>query len=81
MSAALQRLKDEVGQDTYKKVLEVLAGETVYFPTGGTKEDNCRRNEKIKQDYYNRSVSYQELAKEYGLSVSQISKIVCSVAK
>lgn len=77
MRTVLQRLKDEVGQDTYNKILRVLAGKTVYFPTGGTKEENQGRNEAIKKDYYS-GMNYRDLSIKYGLCVSQISKIVCS---
>lgn len=77
---ALERLKEKVGQDTYNQILEVLGGEVVYFPTGGTKADNEARNSCIRRDYYG-GMNYRELSRKYGLCVSQICKIVCSVMK
>lgn len=77
MKAPLERLRDNVSEDVYNQVTEILAGYTVYFPVNGTASDKKHRNKQIKYDFYC-GISCMDIAKKYGLSVSQVSKIICS---
>lgn len=61
--------------DTYIKMLVMFAGETVYFPVSDTPKDKKERNRSICQAYYN-GISVLELSDLYGLSESQIRRII-----
>lgn len=72
---ALNKLKSVVDHDVYLKLLVLLAGETVYFPSFGTHEDMEQRNENICSDYWE-GKKISELVDMYGLSESQIRRII-----
>jgi len=71
----LQKLVDEV---TYKKILNSLAGATVYFPSNSEWTDRDDRNQRMKEDYYSGMFEIRELAQKYDLSISRVYKIIQS---
>lgn len=74
---ALKTLQELLDQDTYEKVMEVLAGSTVYFPESGRWTDKEERNQCILNDFY-RGAEITTLAYKYDLSISRIYKIIQS---
>ncbi|MDO4333066.1 MAG: Mor transcription activator family protein [Eubacteriales bacterium] len=72
----MNKLKSLVDADVYLKLLVMLAGETVYFPAAGTADNKQQRNGCIRDDYFNRGLTVLELAEIYGLSESQIRRIL-----
>lgn len=72
---ALQRLQAALDEETFNQVLEVLAGEVVYFPAYGSHEQRRQRNQMLLADFQ-AGVDIPTLAKKYDVSPSQIYKIV-----
>lgn len=72
---ALNKLKSLVDADVYLKLLVMLAGETIYFPAAGTADNKQQRNGCIKDDFI-RGLAISELMELYGLSESQIRRII-----
>lgn len=75
---SLNKLKSLVGAEVYVKLLNILAGETVYFPAAGTTNTKQERNRSIIEDYQE-GRTYKELAELYGLSESQVRRIITEV--
>lgn len=76
---ALKKLKDIIGEETYKQVLEQMAGATVYFPalpSNAEWMDKEQRNVSLKEDYYSGKYEVSDLARKYDLSISRIYKII-----
>lgn len=72
----LNKLKSLVDADVYLKLLVMLAGETVYFPAVGTADNKQQRNRCIRSDYFEKGLTVLQLAEIYGLSESQIRRIL-----
>lgn len=75
---ALNKLKSLVDADVYIKLLVMFAGETIYFPAAGSPKDKQERNKAIQQEYYS-GASVPDLMELYGLSESQIRRIIAKV--
>ena len=75
---ALNKLKSLVDADVYIKLLVMFAGETIYFPAAGSPKDKQERNRAIQQSYYS-GASVSDLVDLYGLSESQIRRIIAKV--
>ena len=75
---ALNKLKSLVDADVYIKLLVMFAGETIYFPAAGSPKDKQGRNRAIQQKYYS-GASVSDLVDLYGLSESQIRRIIAKV--
>ena len=75
---ALNKLKSLVDADVYIKLLVMFAGETIYFPAAGSLKDKQERNRAIQQNYYS-GASVSDLVDLYGLSESQIRRIIAKV--
>ena len=75
---ALNKLKSLVDADVYIKLLVMFAGETIYFPAAGSPKDKQERNRAIQQEYYS-GASVPDLMELYGLSESQIRRIIAKV--
>ncbi len=75
---ALEKLKGLVGEETYKTVLDALAGSTVYFPENYEWQDKSGRNMRLREDFYSGNYEVSDLAKKYNLSISRIYKIIQS---
>lgn len=75
---ALNKLKSLVDADVYIKLLVMFAGETIYFPAAGSPKDKQERNRAIQQKYYS-GASVSDLVDLYGLSESQIRRIIAKV--
>lgn len=75
---ALNKLKSLVDADVYIKLLVMFAGETIYFPAAGSPKDKQERNRAIQQSYYS-GASVSDLVELYGLSESQIRRIIAKV--
>lgn len=75
---ALNKLKSLVDTDVYIKLLVMFAGETIYFPAAGSPKDKQERNRAIQQEYYS-GASVPDLVDLYGLSESQIRRIIAKV--
>lgn len=76
---ALKKLKSIIGENTYKQVLEQMAGSTVYFPTALSNlewTDKDKRNESLRADFYSGKYEIRDLAKKYDLSISRVYKII-----
>ena len=75
---ALNKLKSLVDADVYIRLLVMFAGETIYFPAAGSSKDKQERNRAIQQEYYS-GASVPDLMELYGLSESQIRRIIAKV--
>ena len=76
---ALKKLKDIIGEETYKQVLEQMAGATVYFPASPSNAewmDKEQRNVSLKEDFYSGKYEVGDLARKYDLSISRVYKII-----
>ena len=73
---ALKKLRDLLGEDVYRSVLEELAGTTVYFPAYGAAADREERNFQLKDDFYSGRYDVSDLALKYNLSISGVYKIL-----
>lgn len=76
--AALNELKGIIGDSLYSLVCEKMPGTSVYIPAlRGGYASKAERDRAIRLDIYG-GLSYTEAASKYGLSVSQVSKIMQS---
>ena len=75
---ALKLLQDELDEETYKKILHLLAGSVVYFPENTEWNDLEQRNYMIRQDFYSGMMEVGDIAEKYDLSISRIYKIIQS---
>jgi len=76
---ALGRLKELLGEDLYDKVIEELAGTTVYFPSitsNASWLDKETRNHQLREDFYSGKYEVSDLARKYDLSISRVYKII-----
>ena len=76
---ALKTLKNIIGEEAYKQVLEQMAGATVYFPTLPSNAewvDKEQRNISLKEDFYSGKYEVGDLARKYDLSISRVYKII-----
>lgn len=76
---ALKKLKSILGEETYKQVIEQMAGATVYFPavtSNGEWIDKEERNIRLKEDFYSGKYEVGDLARKYDLSISRVYKII-----
>lgn len=73
---ALERLKNIIGESDYRKVINELAGSTVYFPENYEWQDKLDRNLLLREDFYSGNYEIADLAKKYNLSISRVYKIV-----
>ena len=74
---ALNKLKSLVDTDVYIQLSVMFAGETIYFPAAGTRKEKQERNRMIRKDFYN-GATVPELVNSYGISESQIRRIIGS---
>ena len=68
----LKRLREMLGDALFSEVCSTFDGEILYIALRG---DKAERNAAIRLDFY-RGAAADELAEKYGLSISQICKIV-----
>lgn len=76
---ALRKLKNIIGEEKYKQVLEQMAGTTVYFPalpSNAEWMDKEQRNVCLKEDFYSGKYEVGDLARKYDLSISRVYKII-----
>ena len=73
---ALETIKGIVGEDLFARLVDELAGETVYFPSNYEWQDKEARNISLKEDYYSGSYEISDLARKYDLSISRVYKII-----
>lgn len=76
---ALKKLKNIIGEEAYRQVLEQMAGATVYFPSMSSNADwidKDERNVRLKGDFYSGKYEVADLAKKYELSISRVYKII-----
>lgn len=76
---ALKKLKDIIGEEAYKQVMEQMAGATVYFPalpSNAEWMDKEQRNVSLKEDFYSGKYEVGDLARKYDLSISRVYKII-----
>lgn len=76
---ALKKLKDIIGEEAYKQVLEQMAGATVYFPAMPSNAewiDKEQCNLSLKEDFYSGKYEVSDLARKYDLSISRVYKII-----
>lgn len=76
---ALKILRNIIGEEAYKQVLEQMAGATVYFPTLPSNAewvDKEQRNISLKEDFYSGKYEVGDLARKYDLSISRVYKII-----
>ena len=77
---ALNKLKSLLDADVYIKLLVMFAGETIYFPAAGTPMEKQERNKAIRSQAYDKGMNITELSKLYGISESQIRRILSDKA-
>jgi Mor family transcriptional regulator len=70
----LKLLEDIVGDDYFKTICNVMAGENLYIPGHGY-SSKLERNNAIRKDFYH-GIDCVNLANKYNLSISQVYKIV-----
>ena len=75
---ALERLKEILDEDSYTRVMTMLAGTTVYFPENSEWQNKSERNMQLREDFYSGSYEITDLAKKYNLSISRVYKIIQS---
>lgn len=73
---AFEKLKGILGEELYSKVLEEMAGTTLYFPTNHEWHDKELRNISLREDYYCGRYSVGDLAQKYDISISRVYKII-----
>lgn len=76
---ALKKLKEIVGDETYRQIMEQMAGTTVYFPAMPSNAewiDKDQRNISLKEDFYSGKYEVGDLARKYDLSISRVYKII-----
>lgn len=76
---ALKKLKNIIGEEAYREVLEQMAGATVYFPAISSNADwidKEERNVRLKEDFYSGKYEVADLARKYDLSISRVYKII-----
>ncbi len=76
---ALKKLKDIIGEEAYKQVLQEMAGATVYFPSQSANAewtDKEQRNISLREDFYSGKYEVSDLARKYDLSISRVYKII-----
>lgn len=76
---ALGKLKEIIGEDAYRQVMEQMAGVTVYFPSlpsNAEWPDKEQRNIRLKEDFYSGKYEVGDLARKYDLSISRVYKII-----
>lgn len=75
---ALKKLRSLVDEKTYQRIMEELAGATVYFPSNAAFSDREERNLQIKDDFYSGKYEVSDLARKYELSISRVYKLIQS---
>lgn len=73
---ALDELKRMLGEADYKRVVDLLAGSTVYFPENHDWQDKQDRNMMLREDFYSGNYEVADLAQKYDLSISHVYKII-----
>lgn len=73
---ALDELKKLIGEEDYRKIADLLAGSTVYFPENHEWQDKQDRNVMLREDFYSGNYEISDLAQKYGLSISHVYKII-----
>ena len=73
--SSLKELKNLLGEELFRSVTETLAGQRIVFPKNPDWSDMEDRNRKIRQDY-EAGKPVPVLVKQFGLSQSQIYKII-----
>lgn len=76
---ALKKLKGIVGDETYRQIIEQMAGATVYFPALPSNAewiDKDERNISLREDFYSGKYEVGDLARKYDLSISRVYKII-----
>lgn len=69
----VELLFEIVGEDKFLEIARMYGGNNVYVPTYKSVIRNARNREIIKR--YN-GVNASQLAKEYGMSVNQLKRII-----
>ena len=73
-SENLQTLKNIVGVELFRAIIERLPGETIYIANCNGFASKEERDKEIRKDFYH-GLSIPELAEKYGLSSCSIYKI------
>lgn len=74
---ALMTLKNLLGDSLFDDVIHIFAGDKIIFPKNPDHMDKDKRNRCIRQEYNEgQGASIPDLMKKYGLSQSQIYKII-----
>lgn len=70
----LNAIKKIVGDELFERIVQDLSGETVYFTNYRGFSSKLERNAAIRNDYFS-GMSYEAMAKKYGLHPSTVYKI------
>jgi Mor family transcriptional regulator len=70
----LKTLKDIVGTEQFKIIIERLNGEHIYISNYGGFHSKEERNAAIRNDFFH-GMSVPELGEKYGMSICSIYKI------
>lgn len=75
--AALEELKDILGENTFHELVQKLSGRNIYIPKRyDPKYPNRQQRDKlIREDYY-ANMAVSDIAAKYGLSEDRIYKIL-----
>ena len=73
--SSLMVLKNLLGEDLFLTITEMFAGQRIVFPKNPDSFDLENRNKRIHQEY-EAGKPVPALVKQYGLSQSQIYKII-----
>ena len=73
---ALNELRRIIGGEDYRKVVDLLAGSTVYFPEDHEWQSKQDRNVMLREDFYSGDYEISDLAQKYNLSISHVYKII-----
>lgn len=71
-----QNLKDIIGEESFKKLYEVAAGQTIYIMKKSPDFTNQKEKEEYIFNLFCGGVSYQDIADKVDLSVDRVTKII-----
>lgn len=71
-----QNLKDIIGEESFKKLYEAAAGQSIYIMKKSPDFTNQEEKEKYICNLFFGGVNYQEIADKVGLSVDRVAKII-----
>ncbi len=73
---ALDIIRDIVGKEKYREIIQQLGGSTVYFPNDIEWISKYERNMELRNDFYSGRYEVSEIAVKYNLSISTVYKII-----